>query len=89
MGAGEIIVNSIDRDGTFSGYELDISNKISNAVSIPVVISGGARSISDFSEAVKSGVDAVSAGSMFVYTGIHKAVLINYPSQEELDKFLS
>ncbi len=85
MGAGELLVNSVDRDGTMQGYDLDLLKKISSVVDIPVVACGGAKSIADFSAAVKiSGVSAVAAGSMFVFYGKNRAVLINYPIQQEL-----
>jgi len=83
-GAGEILLNSIERDGSFSGYDLDLIHLVSSAVGIPVVAVGGASSVNDFSEAVKCGASAVSAGSMFVFQGPHRAVLISYPTQGEL-----
>lgn len=79
MGAGEIFLNSIDRDGTMSGYDLDLISQVSKAVSIPVIASGGAGKVEDFRDAVKCGASAVSAGSMFVFVGKNRAVLINYP----------
>lgn len=83
-GAGEILLNSIDRDGTYEGYDLDLISKVSAAVSIPVIACGGASSVDDLSQAVKSGASAVAAGSMFVFHGKHRAVLINFPSPAEL-----
>ncbi|MHA4808304.1 AglZ/HisF2 family acetamidino modification protein [Flavitalea flava] len=83
-GAGEIFLNSIERDGTFSGYDLDLVSLVSTGVGIPVVAIGGASSVSDFAEALKCGASAVSAGSMFVFQGPHRAVLISYPTQREL-----
>ena len=85
MGAGEILVNSIDRDGTMKGYDIELIKKISTSLTVPVIACGGAGSIDDLSFAVKGGsANAVAAGSMFVYHGRHKAVLISYPSQEEI-----
>ena len=85
LGAGEIMLNSIDKDGTYNGYDIEITKKIAENVSIPVIASGGARNIDDFSDAVINGhASAVAAGSMFVFTGKHRAVLITYPSQKEL-----
>lgn len=84
-GAGEILINSIDRDGTMEGYDLDLIRAVSRAVRVPVVASGGAGSISDLSEAIGAGASAAAAGSMFVFKGPHRAVLINYPSQAELE----
>ncbi|HLX90793.1 MAG TPA: AglZ/HisF2 family acetamidino modification protein [Puia sp.] len=83
-GAGELLVNSIDKDGTFEGYDTELITRISEAVRIPVVAIGGASSIDDFVLAVRHGASAVSAGSMFVFQRPHRAVLISYPSQAEL-----
>ncbi|TAL68331.1 MAG: glycosyl amidation-associated protein WbuZ [Bacteroidetes bacterium] len=88
FGAGEIILNSIDKDGMMEGYDLKMINTVASAVSIPVIALGGAGKLEHFRDAVNAGASAVSAGSMFVYQGIHKAVLINYPAQEELKEYL-
>ncbi|MBL7698719.1 MAG: imidazole glycerol phosphate synthase subunit HisF [Chitinophagaceae bacterium] len=88
MGAGEILLNSIDRDGTYKGYDHELIYSVSHAVSIPVVAVGGASSLDDFRIARESGASAVAAGSMFVFKRPHQAVLINYPSQQEFDKTL-
>ncbi len=85
-GSGEILLNSIDRDGSFSGYDLEMIEKISNAINIPLIAVGGASSLSDFKKAVRNGASAVSAGSMFVFQRPHRAVLISYPSQKELEE---
>jgi len=86
MGCGEIIINSIDRDGSMNGYDLDLVKKISSAVSIPVVALGGAGEKIHFSLAIEAGASAVAAGSFFVFKGFHKAVLINFPTNEELNE---
>ncbi len=86
-GAGEIVVQSIDRDGTMNGYDLDLLESIASAVSVPVVALGGAGKVSHLSEALSAGASAVAAGSMFVFQGKHNAVLISYPSDEELSAF--
>ena len=84
-GAGEILLTSVDRDGTMSGYDIDLIRSVTEAVSVPVVACGGAGCVGDFAAAVsKGGASAVSAGSMFVFQGKHRAVLINYPSHDEL-----
>lgn len=89
-GAGEVFLNSIDKDGTFSGYDLDLVNKVSTALNIPLIACGGAGSVEDFLQAVKNGASAVAAGSFFVFQRPHKAVLISYPGQAELhDKIYS
>lgn len=88
-GIGEIIVNSIDRDGTQNGYDVDLISTISSNVSIPVVACGGASSIDDFASAVTdAGASAVAAGSMFVFKGKHRAVLINYPERHLIESKL-
>lgn len=83
---GELIVNSVTKDGTFQGYDYDLIKYVSEKLTIPVIPVGGASSLSDFSTAVKNGASAVAAGSLFVYNGIHKAVLISYPQRSELEK---
>ena len=88
MGVGEIIVNSIDRDGTQSGYDINLLTQLNNKVSVPLVACGGAASISDFSEAVKAGASAVAAGAMFVFRGKHRAVLVSYPERAALKQAL-
>ena len=88
-GAGEILLNSIERDGTYKGYNIELIKKITSAVSIPVIACGGAGNITDFSIAVKNGqASAVAAGSMFVFQRPHNAVLISYPSVKELKEKL-
>ncbi|MCA0396364.1 MAG: AglZ/HisF2 family acetamidino modification protein [Bacteroidetes bacterium] len=87
-GAGEIFLNVIGRDGTYEGYDLDFINEFCSVVNVPVVVCGGASSIGDFAAAVKKGASAVAAGSMFVFQRPHQAVLISYPSQEELTRKL-
>lgn len=85
LGAGEIIINSIDQDGTMEGFDIDLIREISESVTIPVVAAGGAGTTDDLSDAVNNGnATAVAAGSMFVYHGPRRAVLINYPTKEEL-----
>lgn len=83
-GAGEIILNAIDRDGTFEGYDTQLLQEVSAAVQIPVVAIGGAGSVEDMSAAIKYGASAVAAGSLFVFQRPHRAVLISYPGQQEL-----
>lgn len=89
LGAGELLVNAIDRDGTESGYDLKLVRSITEAVKVPVIACGGARGIDDFVAAVhEGGASAVAAGSYFVFVGPHRAVLINYPDRAELTKRL-
>jgi cyclase len=90
MGAGEVILNSIDRDGTMSGYDMDLIKHVASCVKIPVVACGGAGKLSDFADAVNhGGASAVGAGSMFVFQGKHRAVLITYPAPEALKSLLT
>jgi cyclase len=85
MGAGELLLTSIERDGTFQGYDIPLIRCVADAVTVPVIACGGAQSIQDFVDAVTIGkASAVAAGSMFVFHGKNKGILINYPSQETL-----
>ena len=88
LGAGEIFVNSIDRDGTMKGFDLELIGKIASAVQVPVIACGGAGKTEDLKKAVEAGASAVCAGSLFVFHGPHRAVLINYPTETELKKIL-
>lgn len=89
-GVGEIIVNSVDQDGTLAGYDLDLIKLVSSAVNVPVIASGGARNAQDFGLAVKQAhASACAAGAMFVFQGRHRAVLINVPAEPELESALS
>jgi imidazole glycerol-phosphate synthase subunit HisF len=83
-GAGEIFLNAIDRDGTYMGYDLNLIESITRVLQIPLIACGGAATVEDFAKAVHHGASAVAAGSIFVFQRPHKAVLISYPSQEEL-----
>jgi cyclase len=90
MGAGEIFLNSIDRDGTQKGYDLSLVRSVARVVTVPLIACGGAGSLEHFAEAVTKGnSSAVAAGSMFVFHGKHRAVLITYPSRAEFDAALS
>jgi len=89
MGAGELFINSIDRDGTMGGYDLELIRKVSDSVTIPVIACGGAGGIEDFGEAVRKGnASAAAAGSVFVFHGKYRAVLISYPSRQDLEEVL-
>jgi len=87
-GAGEIVLNSIDRDGTMKGYDVALARQLRAAVNIPISILGGAGSLDDIEELVReTGVIGAIAGSLFVFKGKYRAVLINYPqpdAKEEL-----
>ncbi len=80
-GVGEILLNSIDCDGQMQGYDIDLIKKVSATVNVPVVACGGAGTLDHMRRAIsEGGASAVAAGSMFVFYGKHKAVLINYPT---------
>jgi cyclase len=84
-GAGEIMITSIDRDGTMSGFDLELTREVTEAVSIPVIACGGAGSYEELPRPIlEAGASAVAAGSLFVYIGRKRAVLINYPDADEL-----
>jgi cyclase len=84
LGAGEIFLNAVDRDGTMRGYDLELVAKVAEALGVPLIACGGAGKVEDFAAAVRKGADAVAAGSMFVFHGPHRAVLITYPTPAEL-----
>jgi len=84
-GAGEILLTSIEKEGTWTGYDLDLINKISGVVNIPVIANGGAGSIEDFRKAYHAGASAMAAGSMFVYIKKDMGVLISFPYKKDLD----
>ena len=87
-GAGEILINFVDRDGTYKGYDFDLVKKISEALAVPTIFLGGASSENDFSKAFELGASAVAAGSLFVFHGPHRAVLINYPSRKNIENII-
>lgn len=79
-GAGELILNAIDRENSYEGYDIELLKQIVESVNIPVVVSGGASSKGDFDAAKQAGASGMAAGSMFVYQRPHNAVLISYLS---------
>ncbi len=87
-GAGEIFLNSVDRDGTMKGYELELVATVSRAVGVPVIAAGGAGTLADLKAAIDQGAAAVAAGAMFVFHGPHRAVLITYPARAEIEREL-
>ncbi len=89
-GVGEIVVNSIDRDGQMKGYDLDLVRLVRNAVSCPLTVMGGAGSLVDVGALVREfGIVGAAAGSLFVFKGVYRAVLINYPSRSDKDKLVA
>ena len=85
-GAGEIFMNSVDRDGLMNGFDHELLKIVRNIVTVPLIFCGGAGDIKDMKEIITMGADAAAAGSLFVFKGKQKGVLINYPSQLQLDE---
>lgn len=89
LGAGELVINSIDMDGAMTGYDLALAEKIRQAVNIPITILGGAGTLDHIEALIRScGVVGASAGSLFVFKGVYKAVLINYPTLAQRDELI-
>lgn len=89
LGAGEIVVNSVDCDGAMKGYDLELFEQIRQAVHLPLTILGGAGSLGDIRELIKRfGIVGAAAGSLFVFKGKYRAVLINYPNRAEKEALL-
>jgi cyclase len=89
LGAGELFINSIDRDGTMQGYDVDLIKRVTDVSSIPVVACGGAGKLQDLADAINiGGASAAAAGSLFVFQGPLRGVLISYPSQDDLKRIL-
>lgn len=88
-GAGEIFLNSIDRDGMMSGYDLPAIHELSAGVDVPLLACGGAGSLDDMRRALDVGASAVAAGSMFVFHGRHRAVLITYPDRPSIVQLMA
>jgi cyclase len=87
LGAGEIIINSIDQDGVMKGFDMNLIDKISEKISIPITVLGGAGSLQDIKKVMDlHGIIGVAAGSLFVFKGVYKAVLISYPTQKEKEE---
>lgn len=85
LGVGEILLTSVERDGTWDGYDLNLIRTVTEKISVPLIANGGAGKLQDFYDAVvKGGASAVAAGSMFIYQGKDLGVLINYPSHKEM-----
>lgn len=89
-GAGEILLTSMDRDGTWSGFDIDITKRVSESVKVPVIANGGAGSVEHIAEAVKNGkASAVALGSMIVYQQKGMGVLVNFPDKAKLKEVIS
>lgn len=89
-GAGEIVINNVDEDGVMKGYNISFFKEIRSAITIPMTVLGGAGKLNDISSAIKElGTIGAAAGSLFVFKGKYKAVLINYPNAEEKKALLN
>lgn len=88
QGAGEILLNDVDRDGTYSGLDTELIEAVTHAVDVPVIACGGAGSVDDLAKGIAAGASAVAAGSLFMFFSRQRGVLINYPDEAELAAFL-
>ena len=89
LGAGEVVVNSVDRDGAMTGYDLDLARLIRGVVDVPITVLGGAGKLSHIAALIDAcGVLGAAAGSMFVFKGIYRAVLINYPDPARKERLV-
>ncbi|MBZ9782642.1 AglZ/HisF2 family acetamidino modification protein [Pseudomonas sp. REP124] len=89
LGAGEIVINSIENDGRMKGYDIDLAQKLRQTVHIPITILGGGGSLGDMRNVVDAcGVVGIAAGSFFVFKGAYRAVLISYPSAQQKDELI-
>ncbi len=84
-GAGEVIINAVDRDGTMTGIDEELIREAATLIPVPLIAVGGVGSLADIRKAVDAGASAVSAGAFFVFHGPHRAVLITYPQYKDLD----
>jgi cyclase len=89
LGAGELVINSIENDGQMKGYDLELAKRVRQTAHIPITILGGAGSLKDIGDLVRDcGIIGAAAGSLFVFKGVYKAVLINYPKPTEKDDLI-
>lgn len=89
LGAGEIVINSIDNDGLMKGYDLALAEKLRESISVPLTVLGGAGSLHDIGQLInKHGAIGAAAGSLFVFKGVYRAVLINYPNRGEKEELI-
>jgi imidazole glycerol-phosphate synthase subunit HisF len=90
LGAGEVVVNAIDQDGVMQGYDLDLAARVREAISLPLTMLGGAGSLKHVGELIRSfGIIGAAAGSLFVFKGVYRAVLITYPGRAEKDALIA
>lgn len=88
-GVGEILINDVDRDGMLDGYNLERLKRISEVSNVPLIVCGGAKDLDDMQKAFENGASAAAAGSMFVFYGPHRAVLITYPEYSKVKKLFA
>lgn len=89
LGAGEIVINSIDNDGVMKGYDFALVDEIRRAITLPLTVLGGAGSLEDIRQLInRYGIIGAAAGSLFVFKGVYRAVLINYPSPVEKEALI-
>jgi len=87
---GEIVINSIDHDGVMKGYDLALVEKIRESINVPLTVLGGAGTLQDIGQLInKYGAIGCAAGSLFVFKGVYRAVLINYPNRAEKDALIA
>ena len=84
LGIGELLINSVDKDGLLNGPDLEIISILRNEINIPIISLGGVSSIADMRKLIESGASAVAAGSFFTFYGPHKAVLLTYPDYDQI-----
>lgn len=90
LGAGEIVINAIERDGVMKGYDLELARRVRQAVTLPMTVLGGAGSVQDLAGLVREfGIVGAAAGSLFVFKGVYRAVLINYPNRAAKDELIA
>jgi imidazole glycerol-phosphate synthase subunit HisF len=88
LGAGEVLLTSVDREGTMAGFDLDLVEAVADAVSVPVIAHGGAGRRKQLAEPLARGASAAAAGSLFVFQGAARGVLVNYPTRPQLIRLL-
>lgn len=89
LGAGEVLLNAVDKDGTLAGPDFDLIRQASRRINVPLIAMGGVSSLADIKSAVEAGASAVAAGAFFLYHGPHRAVLITYPRYDELEQLFA
>lgn len=87
-GAGEVLLNAVDKEGLMAGLDLELVAAAARSISVPLIATGGVGSLADIKAGIDAGADAVAAGSFFVFHGPHRAVLVTYPAYDELTRLL-